>query len=208
MATRLTRAEKKAETRQRLLDAAGRVFARRSFHGASVDEIAEEAGFSKGAVYSNFASKEDLFLALLERRIDERIKEIARVVESDAPIEHQLNEAARGFIDFVGEDSPWALLFTEFWAYAVRDPELRPRIAARLENMRSQLARLIEQRSTELGLELPRSPYELALTIMAMANGMAMEKLVDPDRVANDLYGWSLVVLFKGMAAEQETFAP
>jgi hypothetical protein len=80
-----SRAEKKAETRQRLLDAAGRVFARRSFHGASVDEIAEEAGFSKGAVYSNFASKEDLFLALLERRIDERIKEIARVVESDAP---------------------------------------------------------------------------------------------------------------------------
>jgi AcrR family transcriptional regulator len=207
MATRLTRAEKKAETRQALLDAAGRVFARRSFHGASVDEIAEEAGFSKGAVYSNFASKEDLFLALLERRIDERITEIARVVESDAPVEQQLNEAARGFIDFVGEDSAWALLFTEFWAYAVRDPELRPRIAARLENMRSKLADLIERRSAELGLELPRPPYELALTIMAMANGMAMEKLVDPDGVAGDLYGWSLVVLFKGLAAEQEALA-
>jgi AcrR family transcriptional regulator len=207
MATRLTRAEKKAETRQRLLDAAGRVFARRSFHGASVDEIAEEAGFSKGAVYSNFSSKEELFLALLERRIGERVKEISRIVESDAPIEQQLNEAARGFIDFVSEDSAWALLFTEFWAYAVRDPELRPRIAERMENMRAHLARMIEQRSAELGLELPRPAYELALTIMAMANGMAMEKLVAPDRVADDLYGWSLVVLFKGLAAEQEAFA-
>ena len=49
--------------------------------------------------------------------------------------------------------------------------------------------------------------YELALTIIAMANGMAMEKLVDPDRVADDLYGWSLVVLFKGLAAEQDVFA-
>ena len=73
---------------------------------------------SAGHVWG-FASREDLFPALLGRHIDLRIKEIERVVESDAPIEQQLNEAARGFIDFVGEDSAWALLFTEFWAYAV-----------------------------------------------------------------------------------------
>ena len=76
-AARMTREQSRANTRERLLAAARSVFARSGFHGASVDEIASEAGFSTGALYSNFDGKEDLFLVLMEREIDEHAREIA-----------------------------------------------------------------------------------------------------------------------------------
>ena len=77
---RLTRDERKAETREALLDAASRVFARRGYHAAAVDEVAADAGFSTGALYSNFEGKEDLFLALLQREIERQVDEVSRIV--------------------------------------------------------------------------------------------------------------------------------
>src|SRR5438552_3631727 len=91
-AGRLTREQSKANTRERLLDAARSVFARSGFHGASVEEIASRAGYSTGALYSNFDGKEDLFLVLMEREIEEHSREIGAAVSRRSSVA----EPARG----------------------------------------------------------------------------------------------------------------
>src|SRR4029077_18498595 len=103
MPQRLSRAEQRDQTRARLLDAAEKVFVDHGFHAASVDQVAEEAGYSKGAVYSNFENKDELFLAVLERRVDSRALAAGASVASDQPIDAQATEAGKAFFDvFLG----------------------------------------------------------------------------------------------------------
>src|SRR6202035_3396375 len=118
-ATRMTREQSKANTRERLLAAARSVFARSGFHGASVEEIASKAGFSTGALYSNFDRKEDLFLVLIEREIDERA-----------------TGGARRWMTMIEREPELLLLLMEFWAYGVRDAQIRPKVAAQFAHMR------------------------------------------------------------------------
>src|SRR5271165_1295252 len=92
---RMTREQSRANTRERLLLAARRVFARSGFHGASVEEIASEAGFSTGALYSNFSGKEDLFLVLMEREIDEHAREISEAVQTRPSMAERATGGAR-----------------------------------------------------------------------------------------------------------------
>src|SRR6476660_2933758 len=126
MATaRLTREQSKANTRERLLIAARRVFARHGFHGASVEEIASEAGFSTGALYSNFDGKQDLFLALMEREIDEHARELADAVRASPSVAERATGGARQWMRMIEREPEVVLLFTEFWAYGVRDAEVR-----------------------------------------------------------------------------------
>ena len=123
---RLTREQSRANTRERLLDAARSVFARSGFHGASVEEIASEAGFSTGALYSNFDGKEDLFLVLMEREIDEHAREIASAVRERASIAERAAGGARQWMTMIEREPEVLLLFMEFWAYGVRDARVRP----------------------------------------------------------------------------------
>src|ERR1035437_9372282 len=95
-ATRLTREQSRANTRKRLLTAARSAFARNGFHGASVEEIASEAGFSTGALYSNFDGKEDLFLVLMETEIEDRARELTEAVRAQASIADRPPRGARG----------------------------------------------------------------------------------------------------------------
>src|ERR1700722_9524178 len=125
--SRLTREQSRANTRERLLSAARSVFARAGFHGASVDEIASEAGFSTGALYSNFEGKEDLFLVLMEREIDEHAREIADVVQARASVAERATGGARQWMTTIEREPELLLLFMEFWAYGVRDPQVRPK---------------------------------------------------------------------------------
>src|SRR5262245_11968101 len=88
MAAVMSRRETEGRTRGRPLAAAAKAFARRGYHGATVDEIASEAGFTIGALYSNFAGKEELFLALADRQVEERVAEVSAmgdVAEGDEP---------------------------------------------------------------------------------------------------------------------------
>src|ERR1700684_1380416 len=132
MEARMTREQSRAQTRDRLLAAARAVFARRGFHGASVEEIASEAGFSTGALYSNFDGKEDLFLVLMEREIDEHAREIAAAVRERASVAERATGGARRWMTMIEREPELLLLFTEFWAYGVRDPDVRPKGAARV----------------------------------------------------------------------------
>ena len=108
--SRLTRAEQRDVTRTRLLDAAEKVFVDRGFHAASVDDVAEEAGYSKGAVYSNFENKDELFLAVLERRVDSRALAAGSAVPDDQPITEQAEQAGNAFFEVFLQQSQWSLL--------------------------------------------------------------------------------------------------
>jgi AcrR family transcriptional regulator len=196
---RLTRAERKEDTRMRLLASAARVFARRGFHAASVEEVAEDAGFSKGAVYSNFESKEDLFLAMVETRFQERLTAIrAAVAEPGAPGE-QARRSGDSFIAALAADPEWPQVFMEFWAYAQRDPSVRRRFAAQVRALRAAVAGILAARAEELGVELPLPADQLATMTFAMATGFAMERQLDPGAVPDELLGRMLEVFFAGV---------
>jgi AcrR family transcriptional regulator len=196
--TRLTREQSKALTRERLLAAARTVFAGRGFHGASVEEIAAEAGYSTGALYSNFGGKEDLFLALMEHEMDLYSREIAASVEDLASVAERARGGARHWMEIVEREPEMLMLFFEFWAYAARDPHVRERVAASFARVRQVLTRLIVDGAREFELELELPAEQLAIAIDALADGIARQKLADPDGVPDELMGRVLSMLLAG----------
>jgi AcrR family transcriptional regulator len=195
---RLSRGERKAETREALLDAAGQVFARRGYHAAAVDEVAAEAGFSTGALYSNFEGKEDLFLALLTREIERQVREVSEAIAERGTLDERARGGAEYWNRFLEREPELVLLFMEFWAYAVRNPEVRERFAARYAEVRAALAGLIEESARELGIELTLPAELLAVAVDALADGFALQKLADPDSVPEELFAESLAMLLEG----------
>ena len=198
---RLTRDEKKARTRQQVLDAAGRVFLRRGFFAASLDEVAEEAGFSKGAVYSNFTDKEDLLLALVEDRTELRRRRVTELVDPDAPMEAQAREGGEEYNHILQEERAWNPLFLEFWVCVARNPALQQRFATRYRAMKAAVAALIEDRATREGRQLPLPAENMATALFAMGNGFSLERLADPDGVPEDLFGTMIANFMAGLDA-------
>jgi AcrR family transcriptional regulator len=195
---RMTREQSRANTRERLLAAARSVFARSGFHGASVEEIASRAGFSTGALYSNFDGKEDLFLALMEREIDVHAREIAEAVRERSSVAERAAGGARQWMTMIEREPELLLLFMEFWAYGVRDAEIRPKVAAQFAHMREVLTRLVADGVREFDLELDIPAEQLAIAIDALADGIARQKLADPEAVPDELMGRVLSLLFAG----------
>jgi AcrR family transcriptional regulator len=201
---RRSREENKARTRARLLEAAAKVFALRGYHRAAVEEIAQEAGYSTGAVYSNFTGKEDLFLALLDDHLAQTVREVSEAVHRGGTAVERAQAAAGQWMGSFERDRDLFLLFIEFWSYAVRDPELRPRIAARFGAFRDATTRLIEEAAGELGLTSSMPPAHLAIAVNALADGIALEKLVDPDAIPDELFADTLALLFGTLASAAE----
>ncbi len=189
---RPTRAERQAQTRSDLIDAAARVFARRGFQAARVEEIAEEAGYSHGAVYSNFEGKADLFLAVFEDYMAERVRERADTqtgLADTAPLEIRARALADQWMDGLARDPQSFALHVEFIAHAGRDPELAKRFGTRSSAMREALARYVTRYRQEANLELAMPADDLALILRALGIGLAIESLVSPEAVSHDLYG-------------------
>jgi AcrR family transcriptional regulator len=205
VATRLTREQRKALTREKLLAAARSVFARRGFHGASVEEIASEAGYSTGALYSNFDGKEDLFLVLMEREIEEHAREIADAVRTRSSVAERARGGAQQWMTMIEREPELLLLFMEFWAYGVRDPQMRPKVAARFAQVRELLTELISDGMREFELELELPAEHLAVAIDALADGIARQKLADPEAVPDDLMGRVLALLLAGATRQVGT---
>ena len=199
--TRLTRAEKKAETRQRLLDAAAEVFARRGMQQGSIEEVAERAGFTKGAFYANFASKEELFLSMLDDRFARHLEEIDRVLATDAEPEDQARAGAANFVDFITSDPEWERLFFEFSAYASRNENFRRELVARRRGLQERMADLYSRRAEQMGVEPPFPIEDIARMTFAMADGIALQKLLDPESVPDDMYPTMLATFFAGVRA-------
>jgi len=204
MATRMTRAQKKAETRSCLLEAAAKVFSRRGMQQGSIDEVAEHAGFTKGAFYANFKSKEELFLAMLDDRFAKHLDEIDRVLASDAEPEDQARAGAAGFMDFISSDQEWERLFFEFSAYASRNENFRQELVTRRRYLQERIAELYRRRAEQLGVDPPIAVADIARMTFAMADGIAMQKLLDPESVSADLYPTMLATFFAGLRAAVE----
>lgn len=197
------RDERKALTRRRLIDAAEAVFARRGFHGASVEEIAREAGATTGALYANFAGKEDLFLALFEERISADVDEYSEIVARGATLEEQARGAGDRWMEILRERPNYFPLLVEFWSYAIREPRLRKRLGARFAALRSGSARVAFQAAERWGFSTSAAEAgeHLGLFINALANGLALEKLIDPDAVPDSIYGEFLAIVFQAFEA-------
>ncbi len=183
---RLTRDEKKAQTRQRLLDAAWAVFTERGFLAPTLDDIAEAAGLTKGAVYSNFAGKEDLVLAVLEGHAITQILDNVKGVDFDASADEQASLAGERFMATYEQQS--LLFWLEFTLFAARNPELSARFGAVQREIRETVAEIIERTSREFGATLPLSPSHLAIMFDVFATGLALARLHDPD-IPPELYG-------------------
>jgi AcrR family transcriptional regulator len=168
--------------------AAAKVFARRGYHKATVDEIATEAGYTIGAIYSNFDGKEELFLALADRQVEDRVSEIGAVAEAAEARADPGSEAAAQFRAFLESDPDWPLLFYEFWSLSVRNPELQGELAKRRDAIRDALADALERVARQLGFELRFPAPALATAISASLNGLAFERAADPDALPDEVF--------------------
>lgn len=172
MAERLTREEARRRTRGAILDAAEVAFVDRGYRLASLDEIALAAGFTKGAVYSNFASKAELFLALLDRRAERD-----RTADGSAP---------------PGAEPGWSLATLDFLVEAVHDPGVREALAERYEQARRRSAE-------DIGGGRAAPPWatweEVASVAMALGSGLIIQSLIDPEAVSPDLFGRTMARL-------------
>ena len=194
------REEQRALTRTRVIEAAVRVFARSGFHGASVHTIAREAGVTTGAIYSNFAGKEDLFFAVFEEHIARQIHEYTARFEHATDVEARSRGGADYWMAQVRDDPHFFPLYMEFWAHAVRDSQLRPRFAARFGVFRELFARLIEEGARDIGVEPPPGFAQRMGTVLnALGNGLALEKLTDPDAVPDELLGDTIALIFNAL---------
>jgi AcrR family transcriptional regulator len=207
MTVQRLRRRPRAETRKELLDAAARVFARQGLHGTSVEAVAEDAGFSRGALYSNFKGKEDLFLALYEERIERRRRELRGVIQSAGGPKAGLGPAAANVTEALGRERDWFLLYFEFALHAARDPEFRRRFEVVRDQGVAELAAGIADGLHQAGIDSPFSAADLALSLKALSYGLALERLVNEDSVPDDLLPRVLQLIFRGLRAEANTRA-
>jgi AcrR family transcriptional regulator len=208
---RLTQDERRQQTRDAVLAAAGRVFAQRGFHAASLDAIAEDAGVTRGAVYYNFADKEELFLELLDRRCAERAQDLREVFADTEPgdvdaASRQAQLAAQHALDAMTGDAEWRALYLEFLAQAARDPDFRRAFAQRTDQMRAVLDDVVAAQTEPLADTLPMPPEQLAVVIDALGVGLwAHHMLHGAKAVPPDLFSKALALLVEGLAARAAT---
>ena len=186
---------------------AARVFAERGLE-ASIDEVAEDAGYTKGAFYANFESKDELFLAMLDARFEDRIVEVERAAQEENEIEDSVRRAGADFNRYVAADTPWQRLFFEFTAYAARDENFRREFVTRYRKLRERISAVYERWASDQGVEPPIPVDQIALMTFAMANGMALERLLEPEAVSDELYPTMLSVFFAGLGAMVEEAEP
>jgi AcrR family transcriptional regulator len=180
---RLTRKQSKAATRRRVLDAAWRVFLRDGFYAATVDAVAEEAGHTKGALYSSFESKADLFLELYQERIEKRVKEFDRMAQRGQP-----EKAGRWWAGTLRRDRAWLLALIEFWTFAARDDALRRRFAALQARNRDAMARRALNVARARGREEGFDAELAARAQAALGNGFLLESFTKPELLRGDAY--------------------
>lgn len=181
--------ESRARTRTDLLDAAESVFAERGFHGATLEQVAERAGYTRGALYWNFKDKDDLFAAVVERRSDERLGAIEehrrRAADSEAFLDalRAADTAAGG----AERARRWHLLAVEQLAYALRNPGAGKRIAAQERKINAAMGELAAAVYAERDLEPPLPQHQLGIVVHALDWGLRMQRQLNKDDVPGDL---------------------
>jgi AcrR family transcriptional regulator len=182
------------------MQSAAKIFARRGLDQASIDEVAADAGYTKGAFYANFKSKEELFLAMLDERFAERLAELDRILAGDGSPAEKAREGGQSFVRYLEADREWQRLFFEFAAYAARNEDFREELVTRYRTLRERMAEAFSRR---VGKD-SASAGRVATMLFAMGNGIALEKLLEPEAVPDDLYPAMLAIFFTGLQAMGE----
>jgi AcrR family transcriptional regulator len=201
----LTRREKQKRTRQSLLRAAAKLFCKRGLDGASIDEVAQAAGYTKGAFYANFKSKEELFLVMLDERFAEELDRLDRALSGTQAPEDEARAAA---VDFVhaATDQDWPKLYFQFVAHAARNEEFRQELATRHRAMRARLSEILERWKRGTGKQPPIPIDQITAMMSFMADGFLVDRIVEPE-LSEDLYATMVGVFLRGleaMAVDQE----
>jgi AcrR family transcriptional regulator len=195
---RLTRAERQAQTRQDLLDAGARVFIRRGFQGASIEAIAADAGYTRGAFYSNFESKEQLFVELLQQRVYDNFRDLVTRMPDGVATAETVRATVRELMEgYRRRDNMWLFeLWLECLAHAARHPEFASLVSTFWRGTRTVIANQWEQGFEAQGRELPVPGRHIAIALTALDIGLAVQNLVDPEEVPLELYPELYELLF------------
>jgi len=199
--SRLTRPERRERTRGDLLAAARTVFERHGFHRSSLDQIADEAGYTKGAVYSHFpGGKDELFLAVLDRHIDGRVPRYAEIILSQDSFEASLRAIARHLVALGAKDPAWTPLLVEFWTHASHDADLRAAVQERNDRQTRAIAALIDDLAARHGVTYALPTVEVVRGSSALARGMGLERLVSPEAPLGATFEELFVAQMTGLA--------
>jgi AcrR family transcriptional regulator len=198
----LTRRQKQQQTRKSLLQAAAQLFCKRGLEGASVDEVAQAAGFTKGAFYANFKSKEELFLVMLDERFSQELERLDHALAGTDEPREEARAAAADFIHSAGDDE-WPSLYFQFVAHAARNEEFRQELATRHQAMRERLGEIFGRWKEGLGVP-PALPVEQITAMMFfMADGFLVDRIVEPS-LSEELYTTMVGVFLRGLEAIAE----
>lgn len=189
------------EVRDRILDAALGVFAAEGFAGTTIDAIGHAAGFTKGAVYSNFESKDELFLALLDRQFEMRSELIVTAFDAGRGDAAAIAQAlSRSMLDSINDQNEYQVVLFEYWLRAVRDPQLRQRLVARRRAAVDQAMRMVASATTGLPTERLADLAQLVVTITA---GVAMEEMLQPGVIRTDMIERLITRLLESAAGDE-----
>jgi AcrR family transcriptional regulator len=175
---------KRMQTQGRLLDAALETFAERGFHGTSVEEVCERAGFSRGAFYSNYSSKTELFIALYHRQAERTISALVKHVPAKLPATRDLEAIVTELVSAIPTDQRWYLINTEFALHAVRNPSAGAAFAAARTRVRTILAERIAEILAHIGRELTVPAEDFARWLFALNEGSVIQSYMEPGEMA------------------------
>ena len=199
------RGARKAQTRAALLGAAARVYARRGVAGATLDEVAAEAGYSKGAVYAHFGSKENLLLALLGEHLSEEVAEQLSLFDREQPTWDRPLRGSERWMEHLQDDPDAFRLFVELWSNAQRDERVREGLAGGLDLLRSTFSGFAAAGAADAGVDAPQGTSDgFAEVTLALGIGLAMVRLID-GRAANPaLLGTALSLLVRALESSAQ----
>jgi AcrR family transcriptional regulator len=202
-ATGPTRMQRSEETRAALLRSASHTICALGMHGASIDRIAAEAGYTKGAFYAHFASKEDLFLTILDEHFATELARLDAVLAGAEDPPEEARKAAEDFLEQIDANPEWRRLYQEFATHAARHDAFRAEFAARQRALRERMAAVFARWASDFGVTPPVPPAEIAAMTFFMADGFLLDQIIDPE-LDPALYGRMFEVFMHGLMAMTE----
>jgi AcrR family transcriptional regulator len=200
MSPHLTRNEKQAKTRSALLKSAAKMICRKGITEASVEDVAKDAGYTKGAFYSNFKSKEELFLVMLDERYAAELEGLEAHLPGEGEPADEVRDSAEEFIRFIRSDPEWPRLYFEFVIHASRNREFREELATRNRAMRQRIAEVIRNWAADFPAQPPFSYEDLAMMLFCMADGFLIQQMIEPG-TDERVYAEMNTTFFRGVAS-------
>jgi AcrR family transcriptional regulator len=195
-----TRIERSEETRAALLRSASRLICKLGMHGASIDRIAADAGYTKGAFYTHFASKEELFLTMLDEHFATELVRLDTILAGTGDPAAETRAAAEDFLEHIDSDPEWRRLYQELATHAARHEAFRVEFATRQRGLRTRMAEVFTRWAADLGVKPPVPPADVAAMTFFMADGFLLDQIIDPE-LDTALYGKMFEVFMHGLMA-------